>query len=761
MDTNNPPNPFASRKTKAKRNQSIAFWIFRLLTYVIIACATYIFLDIGIKGGRVVLDRGSEFLTSSPQTLYIFDLFFVENEDGTVDELPSAEFNNLLREKGVRISGVKIQKSGEIEYLYRFRKQPLASVEEFKEVISNLDPSIRLVDAREYTINSNRYISIQQAASIAESVGGSFSFFGQDEMPVFNGVFVEIRSAIGFHEVLAAQQFNARLSEGLPQLQGIGADGNLKVLAGEADETLSIAELNGRLLDEGVGFSVVDVRELEGTASEFVDFNYTLSFANARGRQTRFASEGLEVEAGYSQVTFEIQNQIQTVDASVLGDVLSRRLRTGDVRFGLEGSTILVRADQVYGPFDLDGFNRWIADRGAQMTVSNAETYWFDEDAFLRQEKAFVWADAVGATIKYGNSGDARIWLEETSVKVPSLSPEELRKVQNQGLSVIASSLELKSKTKVFTPEKFLRDFVEKRQLKAASFDLPQLSPIVGPTGSLVAGLSFNPGAEGLSYTGGGIFPNIVGTILLVIGAIVISLVLGVLAAIYLSEYSKPGTMLDMIRLSIMNLAGVPSIVFGIFGFGLFVFTAPVFTDIPSARAAFVIPLGFTNLSFQGWDTALLGGCFTLAFMVLPVIISSSEEALKSIPKGFREGSLALGATKWTSIRTNVLPYALPGILTSSILGITRVAGETAPIMFTAAFALADRLPWSNGFVDMLFQGVMALPYHIYVVSAKIPQNEYTEEMQYGTAFVFMILVGMIAATSIILRIRMRKKYQW
>jgi phosphate transport system permease protein len=149
--------------------------------------------------------------------------------------------------------------------------------------------------------------------------------------------------------------------------------------------------------------------------------------------------------------------------------------------------------------------------------------------------------------------------------------------------------------------------------------------------------------------------------------------------------------------------------------------------------------------------------------MVLPVIITASEESLRSIPQGFREGSLALGATKWTSIRTNVLPYALPGILTSSVLGVARVAGETAPIMFTAAYALRDNLPWEgleNPF-QFFFQGVMALPYHIYVVSSKIPQNEYTERMQYGTAFVFLVIVAGIALTSILLRIRMRKKYKW
>lgn len=238
-------------------------------------------------------------------------------------------------------------------------------------------------------------------------------------------------------------------------------------------------------------------------------------------------------------------------------------------------------------------------------------------------------------------------------------------------------------------------------------------------------------------YSAGGIFPNIVGTILLVGGSILIALVLGVISAIYLSEFATDGPFIRFIRLSIVNLAGVPSIVYGLFGFGMF-----------------VIALDF--------GVSLLAGWLTLAFMVLPIIITASEEALKAVPKGFREGSLALGASKLQTIFTNVLPYALPGILTSSVLSIARVAGETAPIMFTAAFVVRDELPWQVAkWNDFFFQGVMALPYHIYVVASKIPQNEYTRDVQYGTAFVFLFTVAAIAATSVILRVRLRKKYKW
>ena len=268
--------------------------------------------------------------------------------------------------------------------------------------------------------------------------------------------------------------------------------------------------------------------------------------------------------------------------------------------------------------------------------------------------------------------------------------------------------------------------------------------------------------AESYAHSAGGIFPCIVGTVLLVVGSMAIALFIGISTAIYLNEYSNQGRFVHFVRLAILNLAGVPSIVFGLFGLGLFVVFMPVLQTFPN-HAVPSIPVGFGHyLNFSGWNVCLLSGWFTLAFMALPVVITASEESLKAVPKGFREGSLALGATKWQTIRTNVLPYALPGMLTSSILGIARVAGETAPIMFTAAYVVRDKMPWQvDHFMDMAFQGVMALPYHIYVVSSKIPQNEYTERVQYGAAFVFLVIVMGIALTSIFLRIKMRNRYRW
>jgi phosphate transport system permease protein len=246
-----------------------------------------------------------------------------------------------------------------------------------------------------------------------------------------------------------------------------------------------------------------------------------------------------------------------------------------------------------------------------------------------------------------------------------------------------------------------------------------------------------NVEATSIAYSAGGIWPCIVGTALLVVGSMIVALFIGVSAAIYLSEYSRNTPLIRFIRVAILNLAGVPSIVFGLFGFGLFVI-------------------------FFGWNVSLISGWFTLGLMILPAIITASEESLRAVPQGLREGSLALGATKWQTIRKNVLPYATAGILTSSILGIARVAGETAPIMFTAAYAMRDEMPWQvPHWTDFFFQGVMALPYHIYVVSSKIPQNEYTERVQYGTTFVFLLVVMLIALTSILLREKQRRRLSW
>jgi phosphate transport system permease protein len=229
------------------------------------------------------------------------------------------------------------------------------------------------------------------------------------------------------------------------------------------------------------------------------------------------------------------------------------------------------------------------------------------------------------------------------------------------------------------------------------------------------------------SMTKGGILPCIVGTLCLSIGAIIVALPIGVASAIYLNEYARQGRMVRVIRLGINNLAGVPSVVFGLFGLAFFV----VYLEM---------------------GVSILAGSLTLGAMTLPVIIGSTEEALRAVPDTYREASLGLGATKWQTIYRVVLPAALPGVLTGTILGISRAAGETAPIMFTAAVFYTPSLPTS------IFDEIMALPYHIYVLATAGTDIEATRPLQYGTALVLIVLVLGLNLIAIIYRSRLRKK---
>lgn len=231
------------------------------------------------------------------------------------------------------------------------------------------------------------------------------------------------------------------------------------------------------------------------------------------------------------------------------------------------------------------------------------------------------------------------------------------------------------------------------------------------------------------SMTKGGILPCIVGTVLLSVGAIAVAFPIGVASAIYLNEYARPGKMLRIIRLGINNLAGVPSVVFGLFGLAFFV-------------------------TYLHMGVSLMAGALTLGAMSLPVIIGSTEEALKAVPDTYREASLGLGATKLQTIFRVILPSALPGILTGGILGISRAAGETAPIMFTAAVFFTPHLPKS------VFDELMALPYHIYVLATAGTEIEKTRPLQYGTALVLIALVLGMNFLAIIYRSRLRRKMQ-
>lgn len=267
-----------------------------------------------------------------------------------------------------------------------------------------------------------------------------------------------------------------------------------------------------------------------------------------------------------------------------------------------------------------------------------------------------------------------------------------------------------------------------------------------------------------LNYSAGGIAGPLVGTALLVFFCMIIALSIGISAAIYLSEYCGKGRVMSMIRLSILNLAGVPSIVFALFGWGVFCYVAPVVVDHVDERSLFAFPIGSSYVSLEGWGTSLLAGSCTLAIMVLPVIITACEESLRAVPKGFREASFALGGGHWQTIRKAVLPYALPGILTASVLGITRVAGETAPIMLTAASTDKTDMPMealqNEGVWAFFTQSVQALPFYIYTL-AKLPDDPLSKPMQNGATFAFLLLVMGFALISILLRNRVRKKMKW
>lgn len=229
------------------------------------------------------------------------------------------------------------------------------------------------------------------------------------------------------------------------------------------------------------------------------------------------------------------------------------------------------------------------------------------------------------------------------------------------------------------------------------------------------------------SMTSGGIFPAIIGTFYLMLGSSIFAIPVGIITAIYLTEYAKSPLLVKFIRLGITNLAGIPSVVFGLFGLSFFV----VFLD---------------------FGPSILAGSLTLGILNLPVIIRSTEEALMAVPATYREASLSLGATRWQTIYKIVIPYSLPGILTGVMLSLGRAAGETAPIMFTAATFYTPDLPVS------IFSEVMALPYHIYVLATSGTHIQETRSMQYGTAIVLILLVLILNMTAIILRYRFRKR---
>ena len=249
----------------------------------------------------------------------------------------------------------------------------------------------------------------------------------------------------------------------------------------------------------------------------------------------------------------------------------------------------------------------------------------------------------------------------------------------------------------------------------------------IGRKGGGAISWEFLTQAPRKGMTQGGIFPAIFGTFLVTLITALLAVPLGMCAAIYLNEYASQGRLTRLIRLSIRNLSGVPSIVYGLFGVILFV-------------------------NILRFGTSVLSAGLTLGLMTLPWTITASEEALKTVPSSYREGALALGATKWQSIRTNVLPYAIPGMLTGTVLGLARAAGETAPLLFTGAAFFLPYLPKSLG------DQFMALPYHLYIMATQHHQIEQVRPIAYGTALVLIVLVLGMNMTAVVIRYRLRRK---
>jgi phosphate transport system permease protein len=249
----------------------------------------------------------------------------------------------------------------------------------------------------------------------------------------------------------------------------------------------------------------------------------------------------------------------------------------------------------------------------------------------------------------------------------------------------------------------------------------------IGKKGGGAISWEFLSQAPRKGMTEGGIFPALFGTFLVTLITGVLAVPLGMGAAIYLNEYARQSRLTKLIRLSIRNLSGVPSIVYGLFGVILFV-------------------------NVMKFGTSVLSAGLTLGLMTLPWTITASEEALKTIPNSYREGALALGATKWQAIRTNVLPYAVPGMLTGTVLGLARAAGETAPILFTGAAFYLPFLPKSLG------DQFMALPYHLYIMATQHHATLQVRPLAYGTALVLIVFVLGLNMTAVIVRYRLRRK---
>jgi phosphate transport system permease protein len=262
----------------------------------------------------------------------------------------------------------------------------------------------------------------------------------------------------------------------------------------------------------------------------------------------------------------------------------------------------------------------------------------------------------------------------------------------------------------------------------ATIFFLGSIIYFVFSRGISVINWEFLTQAPREAMTKGGVAPAIIGTLYLTLGAVIFAVPLGLACALYLCEYSPKSYVVNIIRMSINNLAGVPSVVFGLFGLAVFV-------------------------KFFGFGVSILSGSLTLGIMILPQIISTSQEAFIAVPQSYREASLALGASHWQTLKRIVIPASLPGILTGVILSVGRAAGETAPILFTAATF------YTKGYPNSVFSEVMALPYHIYALMTEGTHPEAQTKIAYGCALILIVLILLISALAIFMRQKQRSNY--
>lgn len=285
---------------------------------------------------------------------------------------------------------------------------------------------------------------------------------------------------------------------------------------------------------------------------------------------------------------------------------------------------------------------------------------------------------------------------------------------------------ELNTRLNARTSEKIAFTLLTLSAMTVAGFVVIILAYIIY-NGYSAINLEFLTEMPRMRMTQGGIYPAIVGTVYLIIGSMAAALPLGIMAAIYLNEYAGENRTTWFIEMAINNLAGTPSVVFGLFGLALFV-------------------------KYFGFGSSLLSACLTLSLLIIPVIIRSTQEALIAVPNEYRESSLALGISKWQTIWNIVLPAAIPGIVTGSILSIGRVAGETAPILLTGAAYFLPRLP------DSVYSQFMALPYHLFVLATSGTNVIQTRPLQYGTALVLLAIVLGLNVLAVMIRRHYRQK---